>query len=489
MRPTTSATRYVRAALVTAALALPTLSLIPLGGWLLWEKGWLLPWAIGAFLVVSGIALLEFRIFGGPRNVAVAASDPDDGGDLPEGDAAWSANERRAWSDVLVVARRVDVDKLDEPKAFADLAVRTIETVAHRLHAEKADPVWQFTMPEALAISERVSRRLAEFVETHIPFGDRLTLAQVRAAYRWRGAFEMAERAYDVWRVLRLANPATAVTNEARDRLSRALVSWGREQLTRRFAESFVEEVGRAAIDLYGGRLGSSTPQQLVARSERIGEVVDSFPYRIVVTGQTVASCDAMAELIRIAVPVAAEASRPHRVVVESMPIDVVTRHPAGGSEADAISRLAAADVLVWVEAHMNVRVPADDDNLGRVVAAAADWAGNLPPIIVPLIDGGTEAVGKRAVEQLTGAMARLRKAQLDGRPTVMPVVTLQSHRDDAAASVSGALTAALTVARERRVAAIIGHGEAAPPGRVRQAASATGRIARSLLWRPPQRT
>jgi hypothetical protein len=112
-----------------------------------------------------------------------------------------------------------------------------------------------------LAISERVSRRLGTYVEDRIPFGTRLTLAQFWAIYRWRRGIEIAEKAYDVWRLVRLVNPATAVTHEARERLSRAALQWGREQVGRHLAGAFVEEVGRAAIDLYGGRLkGSADP-------------------------------------------------------------------------------------------------------------------------------------------------------------------------------------------------------------------------------------
>ena len=53
-----------------------------------------------------------------------------------------------------------------------------------------------------------------------------------------------------------MANPVTAATNEARERLSKHLLQWGREHFTRQLAEAYVKEVGRAAIDLYGGRMG-----------------------------------------------------------------------------------------------------------------------------------------------------------------------------------------------------------------------------------------
>ena len=74
-----------------------------------------------------------------------------------------------------------------------------------------------------MAISERVSRRLGRMIETKVPFGDRMTVSQFLSIYQWRHMIDKAERVYDIWRLVRLVNPATALTNEARERLSRAI--------------------------------------------------------------------------------------------------------------------------------------------------------------------------------------------------------------------------------------------------------------------------
>ncbi len=246
----TRSAQLTRMFLLLAALLVPTLSLVPLGGWLLWEKGWLMYWAIGALLFASVVAALEWRIF--RIRPAVVRPDSD------ECDRSQRSLDELARQDVHRIARSIDIEQLQGIRDFEALGIRTLEAVASRLRPGESDVLWQFTMPEAFAILEQVSRRMGVVVEAHIPFGDRLTLAQVRAAYRWRGALSAVEKAYDVWRVLRLANPATALTHEARERLSKAMVNWGREHVTRRLAEEFVEELGRAAIDLYGGRLRSS---------------------------------------------------------------------------------------------------------------------------------------------------------------------------------------------------------------------------------------
>jgi hypothetical protein len=301
MTTPTRAMRMARFILITACLLLPTLSLLPLGGMYLWEKGWLLHWAVLALCVSGSIALLEAWLLKRearetPREAPLAGSSGPS--------AVWDEREVQAWRDVEALAARLEIERLDSTQAFLDLGLETVTTVARRLHPEKPDPLWQFTMPEALAITERVSRRLSRTVVAHVPFGDRLTLAQFRAAYRWRGAIGVAERAYDIWRIVRLMNPATAVANEARERVSRAVLNWGREQVTRRLAESFVEEVGRAAIDLYGGRLrlpgvaadgaAASAPAPAPMAIEAAPPAIDEVPITIAICGGSVHEREAL---------------------------------------------------------------------------------------------------------------------------------------------------------------------------------------------------
>ena len=127
--------------------------------------------------------------------------------------------------------------------------------VAKRLHPERSDPLLQFTVPEALAVIEQASAGLRDFVSGSFPLGDRVTVAQLMWLYRWRGALGLVEKGYDLWRIVRLLNPVSAVTQELRERFTRQIYDAGREHLARRLARAFVREVGRAAIDLYGGSL------------------------------------------------------------------------------------------------------------------------------------------------------------------------------------------------------------------------------------------
>lgn len=281
-------------ALVSAVL-LPSLSLVPLGGLWLWQQGFLLYWAAGAALVVAAIYALErwfLRNLAEPRVV-------EGGSDIGAPEPGWTPAETSAWEAVQSVAASIDAERLDSRDAVLELGRTTIEAVARRLHPEVGEPIWQFTVPEALAIAERVSRRLGNFVETSLPLSDRLTVAQVLALYRWRGAIGLAERAYDVWRLIRLANPMTAATQELRERLARQMMAWGQTHVTERLARAYVEEVGRAAIDLYGGRLRTRREAEspLVARPEQINAArTEAEPIRVLLGGR---SQRAIAEIAR----------------------------------------------------------------------------------------------------------------------------------------------------------------------------------------------
>ena len=100
--------------------------------------------------------------------------------------------ERQAWSDVRAIATSVDVAKLDNADAILELGQRTLDAVARRLHPEKHDAVWRFTLPQALAISERVSASSAPKGSSMSSTPGSITSTPAMAA-RWRMPPESCE--------------------------------------------------------------------------------------------------------------------------------------------------------------------------------------------------------------------------------------------------------------------------------------------------------
>lgn len=387
MREQTPARRAARFILVFTALFLPMATLVPLGGLYLWEKGWVLWWTLGALAVVSTTVALQRWWLDVPGKKAaikerIASELRHDRND------PVSPLEQRAWEDVQAIARSVAVDELVSLQSLLELGQRTVDAVARRLHAEKKDALWQFTLPEALAITEQVSARLGVLVDSSIPFGERLTVAQVIAVYRWRHLVDVAERAYDVWRLVRLINPATALTAEARERMSRAVLQWGREHIARRFASAFVEEVGRAAIDLYSGRLKSGVAgHRLLAAEAEAREELRVTSLTLLAIGSA-ADRDAVALAVDrlLALRAADDATA---VAYETKLSDAVAAD--GFGRRQLLRASADADVILWIVGPPGVPTSGDleaREELRRHFVASPRL---LPPAVVVVACGGPE--------------------------------------------------------------------------------------------------
>lgn len=343
------ATRAARFIVMFTALALPTLTLVPLGALYLWEKGWVLPWAIAACIVVAGMLVLQRHWLDTPArpNARVAQSEANEsrgGPNGPASDGHATPAERQAWREIRAISAEVNVEDLQSAEAALALGQRTVNAVARSFHAGKTDAIWQFTLPEALAIIEQVSARLGVLVESTIPFGDRLTVAQFIGVYRWRHLVGVAEKAYDIWRLVRLVNPATAVTAEARERMSRAMLQWGREHIARRFAAAFVEEVGRAAIDLYSGRLHAGSDVDGSQGIPVVRQAMRADPLSVLFIGSP-RDRDAVAyavERVLIAQSVAERAAPTYEVETS----DAINE--AGFNRRRLQRAIAGADLVVW---------------------------------------------------------------------------------------------------------------------------------------------
>ena len=268
----TRAVRYLRGAMLLAALALPILSLTVFGSLWLWQNGYVLYWAISALFVTTiAFGLERWLLRDLYSNVRSGVSQNE------EAVRFATAREDDAWKSVLKLAETLDVDTIDSRDALFDLGKRTVETVARQMHPEHKEPLLKFTLPELLALIERVSSELGPFVRETIPLGDRLTVGQFLAIYRWRGLLDVADKAYDIWRIMRILNPATAVAQELREKFTRQFYDWGRKELARKLTTAYVREVGRGAIDLYSGRLrehGLNEPasEDIPTTSEEIPE-------------------------------------------------------------------------------------------------------------------------------------------------------------------------------------------------------------------------
>lgn len=253
-----SALSYLRGAMVAVALSLPLLSLSAFGIWWLWQNNLLMIWSASATVAALFIYSLQALIIWQTGKKSEKEPTSKTGAtDTPE-PRGLTPREQRAWDAIEVIAKDIDPATLTDREAILQVGIDTVHAVANQMHPDEKEPLWKFTVPEALSVTEQVSSQLKAFVENNIPLGDQLTIGQLLALYRWRGVIGASERAYDLWRILRFANPASAIAGELREKVSGKLIAGMRTELTKRLARAYVREVGQAAIDLYSGRLRPS---------------------------------------------------------------------------------------------------------------------------------------------------------------------------------------------------------------------------------------
>lgn len=250
----------LRIFVVLLGLLLPTLALIPLGSLWLWQHGYLLYWAL-ATLVCTGLAFLfERRTLGRPSPKRPQVDAFADADFLPGMQIETDPARREAQLAVEEFANDANSRTISTWNDVLNAGLETVEIVAKVYHPGSKDPMLHFTVPEALTLVEQVSARLRPVFEGTIPLGSRLTVAQFAQVYRWRGIYDVAGRAWSLWRVARLVNPTTAATYEMRDRLSKSLFQWLKGTVSGRLVRAYIHEVGAAAIDLYSGELKRQTP-------------------------------------------------------------------------------------------------------------------------------------------------------------------------------------------------------------------------------------
>jgi len=394
---------YIRSAMLLIALALPVFSLTVLGSIWLWQNGAVLIWAAAAFGVTILIYGLERWLLSSAISSAEDRSPEESGGSEidPHSDAdpLWSARELEAWADVKALAESVATEQLTSRDAILELGTRTIETVARRIHPEARDPLWKFTVPEALALIERVSGQLRGFFIDSVPYGDRLTVAQALSIYRWRSAITIAERAYDVYRIIRaIVNPLTAIGGEMREQTQRQMLENVRSAAAKRIANVYVREVARAAIDLYSGRMQVTekeleTTVSAATRADRSALPTVAEPVRILFAGQTGAGksslVNALCGGVRSGIDVLPTPGGYtfHELVREGAPSALLIDAPgitlSDREITELADRAAASDLVVWVMAATHVDRETDRRALEYVRDRLHSIQNRRPPAIM----------------------------------------------------------------------------------------------------------
>jgi predicted GTPase len=278
-----------------------------------------------------------------------------------------------------------------------------VEVVAQCFHPGAHDAWAQFSLPEFLLLTERLCRDIRREALRHIPAVGTIRLSHLLWAHQQNRRYGVLARTgwqigFGIWRVVRAAlNPLQAVGQETSGAFVQNAVSVLSYRMRAYASRLLVLEVGRAAIDLYAGRLMLSADELQAARKRDMADVSgDDVPIRILLIGQVNAGksslLNALAQEVRGAVgplpttPNAAE----HLLVADGHPAASLVDTPGFDDRSESAAKLMSqaerADLILWIASATQPARGPDRERLRKVRAWALEQLSRrTPPILLAL--------------------------------------------------------------------------------------------------------
>ncbi|MFZ1342903.1 GTPase family protein [Thiothrix eikelboomii] len=159
---------------------------------------------------------------------------------------------------------------------------------ATQYHPTRSRRELAFTIPEALRMTEEVSRRYRLLLMQHVPLVEKLNLSMVRMVYDHRDKQETLQRVWNIYRILRIFTPAGWLA-EARGQLLDHVFAGLKDEVQAKLKQTLLQEVASVVIDLYSGRFKVSdeelsASETLKADQQRLAVPLE--PLRVCLIGQ-----------------------------------------------------------------------------------------------------------------------------------------------------------------------------------------------------------
>ncbi|MEY2891427.1 MAG: hypothetical protein RJA98_1335 [Pseudomonadota bacterium] len=350
---------YWRHVTFAALLLLPPIALTVLGLYTLLHSEWVW-WGLGAMSVAGLVGAWlahSLRAEAMPRSPWFQ----------PVG-AEWAPAEQAAWSLVEDLAMAAQGSPPGSLQGIQDLADEVVQRVAKHLHGDTDFPWARFTLPEILLAAERAAAHLREAIRSRVPGSEQISLAQVLAVRRFylshhrKIAFGMkAGKVLSVlYRTGRLVvNPPVAVATEFKGWAQGAALDKSYQVVLGWMARLLVEELGRAAIDLYSGRLRVTGDEARRALLSAAPEATSSVPVKVILVGQTNAGKSSLTNALLgevkslVSELPATDGLKPFRVGMgaerDLVVIDTPGLAPTGQNQVMLLEAMQSADLVLWV--------------------------------------------------------------------------------------------------------------------------------------------
>jgi predicted GTPase len=313
----------------------------------------------------------------------------------------WTTHSRGAWEKVELLASTAEPLTFKDVESVRSLAVQAIRLVAEHFHPGSARPEANITIPEVLLLAERVARDLRTAMLRNVPgsrsvkLGPLLAIGSVAGRYaEWaQSAYRLGNPAYDLY--LLFSNTPAGVARIARGRSVDTTIEVGQQWLRSYGTRLIVLEVGRAAIDLYSGKLRLSD-EELAEAAEADASAasrVTASPPRLLVAGQVNAGKSSLVNALAGGVlcevrstPVAAVGLE-HMLTVEGEAAAIIVEATglttATDAQAATIEAARHSDMIVWVASATQPGHAADVVALTALRDILTADMGHQPPQIL----------------------------------------------------------------------------------------------------------
>lgn len=354
MKVTSILSRQI-APLLIVSVGLPIVVLAGVGLYFVFQHGYLL-----VFLAaLAALSLLARLFLWWCHRESVEASKQEESVVEPSED--WSDREYEIWTRGNDSINEC-LGRNAEWSGLQDHAIRLVRSTADEYGCTE----WDFSVPASLRMFEEVSRRYRGTLQTHVPFVEAVKVSHLRYAVQNQENIGRVGKTYRVarnlWRGVRLLNPAAAVASEVRDYITGELFAKVSLETQWQLKKVFLQEVLSVAMDLYSGRFNVEDAEVLssqITECDRERMAVPLDPVRVAVVGQENSGKSALINALRGEVgaevdvlPVVGQATVYAYSMdgVEHLHLVELPAVAGGKTTVDQlVTELTESDIVIWV--------------------------------------------------------------------------------------------------------------------------------------------
>lgn len=273
--------------IISILFLLPWLGLLVLGGYWLWQHGWLYQ---GVAIISAHFALAYCLLYWrkhAQKQVFIETAER-----VPNPN--WPDNAQLIWPELEEVAQcwKHERDIFSDSKKFLQLTNDVLTMVAKHFHADSKRPILEFPLPYLLKLITLVCNDIQQEVLDKIPGSHAVRVGDFFRARETIVSINKFKSIFNVgnW----LFNWPGAAMNKARSLLLNKGVHTVTSEISSHLIDAYIKKLGYYAIELYSGQLtlDDCVPTERMSAaskkdiSESLAQKQDVEPLRFLIMGQ-----------------------------------------------------------------------------------------------------------------------------------------------------------------------------------------------------------